>query len=88
MKRLEGTAGCNLLLFHQIPHFLSIRNLLYYLQTANRAWSKSCGEDSCLPVGLRISAVAYKSLVADELEVVHHILVCFATVSVEVSCRQ
>jgi len=59
---LERTGDRNLLMFHQVVHFLWMKNLLYHLHTASQSLIKIlCGEGGCLPVGLEMFAVIYES---------------------------
>ena len=58
----ERTGGCKFLMFHQVLHFSSIRNLLYHLHTASSSLVKIlCGQSGCLPVGLGKSAIVNES---------------------------
>jgi len=62
MQCLERTAGCKLLFFHKVLHFLCIRNMLHNLHTASQSLIKIlCLANGCLPVGLEISAVVCES---------------------------
>ena len=42
MQRLERTGGCNLLIFHQVLHFLCIRAFFTIFTQQVCAWSRSC----------------------------------------------
>jgi len=69
LKLWMDAAGCNLLLFHQILHFLYIRNLLYHLHTASQSLvTILCGVVDCLLAIRCLQLRLLQCRMTDELE--------------------